>query len=422
MELEVAGLGKEELKPIVSEAGGTVKAAAVARMYKGNDDGSWHYTGAWGAMGLVSPPPTFAIRPGGKLDTHHAILSAYKVYVKNEMAYHLRLIDLKTKQLAWTQELYYEFQYDCSNVSFHFFESNDTVIGLAFAHEGDAQRLAKASLRLCLTPDAGPLAQVLDHSPSREKLAAIASQFRAAGGIAEVSSPHTEPPPLKPEGKRKSGILSRLIKKKEPTNKTISVISGPTNVKHEVHLGWDARDGFKVRNIPLEWKKLFQAAGVKKSDLKDADTAKFLIETVAHTRQTLRGQAHAPTQFGSPQAVRRETAAGAGGPTTAPEAAPAPPPPVPPPPAPPAPIAGGLAAALQARLKKSDKPTDSATSQYVKNLPIPDLVDMDEKEGADLAVILATAMQARRGVLRQDSDEEVEVEDEEWTTDEEMDF
>jgi hypothetical protein len=27
MELEVAGLGKEELKPIVSEAGGTVKAA-----------------------------------------------------------------------------------------------------------------------------------------------------------------------------------------------------------------------------------------------------------------------------------------------------------------------------------------------------------------------------------------------------------
>jgi hypothetical protein len=27
MELEVAGLGKEELKPVVSEAGGTVKAA-----------------------------------------------------------------------------------------------------------------------------------------------------------------------------------------------------------------------------------------------------------------------------------------------------------------------------------------------------------------------------------------------------------
>jgi hypothetical protein len=189
-------------------------------MYKGNDDGSWHYTGAWGAMALVSPP-TFAIRPGGKLDTHYAILSAYKVYVKNEMAYHLRLIDLKTKQLAWTQELYYEFQYDCSNVSFHFFESNDTVIGLAFAHEGDAQRLAKAvrlsyslcelCLRLCLTPDAGPLAQVLDHSPSREKLAAIASQFRAAGGIAEVSSPHTEPPPLKPEGKRKY-TLCRLLK------------------------------------------------------------------------------------------------------------------------------------------------------------------------------------------------------------------
>ena len=39
MEGEVAGLGEEELKPIVSEAGGTVKAAGS------------------------SPPPVFMIRP-----------------------------------------------------------------------------------------------------------------------------------------------------------------------------------------------------------------------------------------------------------------------------------------------------------------------------------------------------------------------
>jgi hypothetical protein len=59
--------------------------------------------------------------------------------------------------------------------------------------------------------------------------------------------------------------LSRLIKKKEPANKPISVISGPTNVKHEVHLGWDPRDGFQIRNIPPEWKKLFAAAGTNTS-------------------------------------------------------------------------------------------------------------------------------------------------------------
>ena len=134
-------------------------------MYKGNEDGSWHYTGAWGAMALVSP--TFA-----ELPTNWTHTTSMQVYVKNEMAYHLRLIDLKTKQLAWTQELYYEFQYDCSNVSFHFFESNDTVIGLAFAHEGDAQRLAKAVrlpsslcgqyLRPCIAPDSfGPGARSL---------------------------------------------------------------------------------------------------------------------------------------------------------------------------------------------------------------------------------------------------------------------
>jgi hypothetical protein len=125
-------------------------------MYKGGDDGTWHYTGAWGAMALV--------------------------YDKAEMAYHLRLIDLKTKQLAWTQELYYEFHYDSSNACFHFFEANETVIGLAFAHEGDAQKLAKAVRQLppCPLPCvasasylAAGIGQVLTHSPSREKLASM---------------------------------------------------------------------------------------------------------------------------------------------------------------------------------------------------------------------------------------------------------
>ncbi len=41
------------------------------------------------------------------------------------------------------------------------------------------------------------------------------------------------------------------------------VIEGPTNVQHVSHLGFDAKNGFSMRNIPPEWRKLFQSAGVK---------------------------------------------------------------------------------------------------------------------------------------------------------------
>ena len=39
----------------------------------------------------------------------------------------------------------------------------------------------------------------------------------------------------------------------------------------------------QVRDVPPEWKKLFQQAGVKKSDLRDPETAKMVINIVGMT-------------------------------------------------------------------------------------------------------------------------------------------
>lgn len=36
----------------------------------------------------------------------------------------------------------------------------------------------------------------------------------------------------------------------------------------------------EIRNIPPEWKKLFQAAGIKKSELKNKDTAAFVMNII----------------------------------------------------------------------------------------------------------------------------------------------
>ena len=59
-------------------------------------------------------------------------------------------------------------------------------------------------------------------------------------------------------------------------------IGMPTNVKHVQHMGYSEEGGFKFDDqpIPMEWKALFRAAGVKKKDLEDKATAKLIVDTI----------------------------------------------------------------------------------------------------------------------------------------------
>jgi hypothetical protein len=41
--------------------------------------------------------------------------------------------------------------------------------------------------------------------------------------------------------------------------------------------GWDHTNGFEIRNIPPEWRKLFQAAGVTKSELRNGALHHLII-------------------------------------------------------------------------------------------------------------------------------------------------
>ena len=42
--------------------------------------------------------------------------------------------------------------------------------------------------------------------------------------------------------------------------------------QHLSHIGYDAENGFDVNNIPDEWQKLFDKAGVTKEQLQDKET------------------------------------------------------------------------------------------------------------------------------------------------------
>jgi len=46
-------------------------------------------------------------------------------------------------------------------------------------------------------------------------------------------------------------------------------VGKPTDFKQVSHIGWSNDGGFDIKNIPPEWKQIFQKAGIKKKDLED---------------------------------------------------------------------------------------------------------------------------------------------------------
>lgn len=54
-------------------------------------------------------------------------------------------------------------------------------------------------------------------------------------------------------------------------------ISLPSNFQHTSHIGWTDDATFELRNIPPEWKRFFQAAGIRKRDLEDPETRRAIF-------------------------------------------------------------------------------------------------------------------------------------------------
>ena len=75
--------------------------------------------------------------------------------------------------------------------------------------------------------------------------------------------------------------LTRLMRRLSTGGSRKSQISGPTNVTHVTHVGWTPNEGFSVRNLPDEWKAIFKAAGVRRRDLADPETARVIATLIA---------------------------------------------------------------------------------------------------------------------------------------------
>lgn len=186
----------------------------------------------------------------------------------------------------------------------------------------------------------------------------------------------------------------------------------------------------KIRNIPPEWRKLFQAAGIKKSELKDKDTAAFVMNIIEKEGglESMGTPGPAPPlppknkQPPPPPPVKPNpppppASGGAPPPLPPPNAPPPPsapsPPNLPPPaaastPAAPPPSAssgnsrGDLLAAIQkgTQLKHVD-PSDASSASAASPPP------------TGLADTLARAMEARRGAIKGAVEEEHD--DSDWS-------
>eukprot|EP01105_Mastigella_eilhardi_P027731 TRINITY_DN8715_c0_g1_i1.p1 TRINITY_DN8715_c0_g1~~TRINITY_DN8715_c0_g1_i1.p1 ORF type:complete len:427 (-),score=105.91 TRINITY_DN8715_c0_g1_i1:98-1309(-) len=388
----------ESGKVLGAVGAGEVVCATVARLYTASGS-SWAYAKVVGAACLVRDKNTNFIH----------------------------VVDLNDGKIHFTQELYQPFNYELSKPFFHAFEGDHEVYGLSFADQADAADFfAAVQAAGCAsqspaspprTPGGPPPAAPRSHPPAAPRAPAPRASApeppaEPAPAPAPIRTPSPQPQPQpqpqhaapvaspqqahKAEPAKKGGfgsLFGGMFKKKEDTT---FAISAPANFEHRSHIGWDPEAGFEIKNIPPEWRKLFQAAGVKKKELKDADTCKMLMQVINDNTGgvSLGGAPPPPTPGGG---------------------APPPPPPPPPPPmaasggplkitpgAAPPPAAPDTRANLLSQIEQGTmlRKVDPADSHAAP--------DVNSVEGKSLVGALASAMASRRADLGEDEDEEEE--------------
>jgi len=419
-----------------------VRSLAVARLYKTFGSG-WDYTQFMGAAAIVSD--------------------------QDKNANFLRLVDFASMQVTFEQEFYDGFLYSAPKPWFHAFEADDCVAGLSFADSKEAQQFYNA-VNACKSnqkstslnrgqstpnfgsqyPSSNPVqrngyesvniprgSQPLVTTPrpvpmDRPNPLALSSPAVLSTSPSTSSMSPTiklskkEEKEKKEREKRERKIREKLAK--EDANRKPLAIGGPTGVTHVSHIGWDQTDGFQIRNIPKEWRALFQKAGITKSDLRNPETAAFIMNTV----NTAIANGVLPPPATTPGASAQKSRAPPPPPSTSnrpppPNGRPPPPPsnngysngggdsfftpPPPPGPPPPPPVSSGsnplLSAISNKQLKKVD-PNDR-----------PEIQDDDGGGGGGRTLLetLSNAMAQRRIELKEDEDTasvQAEWSDEEW--------
>ncbi|KAJ3268568.1 hypothetical protein HDV01_002565 [Terramyces sp. JEL0728] len=160
------------------------------------------------------------------------------------------MVDLKTARITWEFEIFGDIKYKQDKPFFHSFVGKNTLIGFSFADEDDAQEFC-------------------NYYRNRQK-------FIKPKSVSPTSTLVNHPIPVQEE-KKKGGFFSFGKKEKKDKGKIDkSMISAPSDFQHVSHVGYNATSGFSVQNIPLEWKLIFQKAGITDEQLQDKKQLKVV--------------------------------------------------------------------------------------------------------------------------------------------------
>ncbi|KAJ3340907.1 hypothetical protein HDU91_000781, partial [Kappamyces sp. JEL0680] len=317
---------------------------------------------------------------------------------------------------VWEFPLIGDIKYYADRPFFHSFVGQTCMVGFSFADEAEAsQFLERVHNKERYVPKPAPA------PASRLSVAAPAPRLSAAAPAPSPSPAALGVPAEKglerKESKKDSGGFFGFGRKDTAKKSKLdkSMISAPSDFQHVSHVGYSAQSGFSVQNIPMEWKIIFQKAGITDEQLQDKRQKKVV-------KQFMKDNAHLVGGMGSNFSL---TSAPTAAPNTASEPAvkraPPPPPPsrsVMPPPNPPrapAAPAGPVASAAP----KSGAPVDLLaairTGTTLKSVAS-DAVSpkaADAGTGDDLADALRNALQNRvKAVAGSDSDDDDD--DDEW--------
>eukprot|EP01132_Coremiostelium_polycephalum_P000963 gene963-1226_t len=234
-----------------------VLSTSVAKLYEGRN-GKWDYSGVLGAISIV--------------------------FNRVEKTHYIRIVDLRNTRTIFEQEIYNKIDYTRQKEFFHTFEGDSLVYGLSFTNNDEANEFNSILQNIV---------KILQHQQLKSSSSKINIENINNNNMTDVSS-------RKSVKKSKSGFFHKILHHHSTQEKELE-ISGPTDFKHESHIGWDADKGFEIRNIPPDWRQLFQSAGIKRKDLKDKETAQFIVNVIGESiaNQQLQQQ-QPPQQRGAP--------------------------------------------------------------------------------------------------------------------------
>jgi len=428
--------------------GADVAAMAIARLYTGNN-GTWSLSN-FGAAVIAGDPAT--------------------------NTYYLHIVDLKTCEVPLVEEVYNGFEYVKALPFFHYFEGTECVYGFSFADVGEANSFAAAVKRLpgvkivegtgsvdtsrstashtpvrntppppppqthtrtpppppqpraapAAAPAPAPAAEPIERSTATGDKMRNMSSVSLGGSSSSKKEEKKEEKKEKP-AKKKRGFFSSLFHKDEEEDEENFEISNPSGFSHASHIGFDAETGgFDTKNIPPEWKKLFQAAGIRKKDLKDAETCAALVQIMQQNDASAPAAPPAPPAPAAPSCPAAPPAPPAPGAPPPPPAPPAPPPPpapgAPPPPRapaapaapgggappPPRPSPGGDRGNLLDEIQRG-KQLRSVDQRAVSELHAP---SVESNEGQSMIAKLSQVMNIRRAAIEDDDDDD---DNDEWS-------